>query len=181
MPRERCTLPRDARNTAATAIPPKNLRVSRFAEQPRRSKRDHQAKKLQYRRARMPSRKMVPIPTSEKEPFRNARVVAPAPPDEQLEGAVRGLPKTALPKTECRVKFLGPRWSSLPMNSTRSATRRPKFCVSEKICLGTRPQRRSRECGAETITSGKECSATFRLRSESRRIIRCDRSERWWM
>jgi hypothetical protein len=129
----------------------------------------------------MPSRKMVPIPTSEKEPFRNARVVAPAPPDEQLEGAVRGLPKTALPKTECRVKFLGPRWSSLPMNSTRSATRRPKFCVSEKICLGTRPQRRSRECGAETITSGKECSATFRLRSESRRIIRCDRSERWWM
>jgi len=53
----------------------------------------------------MASKKMAPIPGSEKRPLRGARVVAPAPSDERLEVTLRLRPKTALPSAEDMLKL----------------------------------------------------------------------------
>jgi kumamolisin len=45
----------------------------------------------------MASKKMVGIPGSEKEPYRDARAIAPAPSDERLEVTLRIRPKNSLP------------------------------------------------------------------------------------
>jgi hypothetical protein len=55
----------------------------------------------------MTSRKMVSIPGSEKQPLKDARVVAPAPSDERLEVTVRVRPKNALPQPQEMLKFSG--------------------------------------------------------------------------
>jgi kumamolisin len=55
----------------------------------------------------MASNKMIPIPGSEKQPVRDARVVAPAPADERLEVTVRVRPKNPLPKAEDMLKLSG--------------------------------------------------------------------------
>jgi len=55
----------------------------------------------------MTSKKMVSIPGSQKQPYRNARVVAPAPSDERLEVTLRIRPKNALPKPQDMLKLSG--------------------------------------------------------------------------
>jgi kumamolisin len=55
----------------------------------------------------MASKKMVAIPGSQKQPLRDAHVVAPAPSDERLEVTVRVRPKNALPKAQDLLKFSG--------------------------------------------------------------------------
>jgi kumamolisin len=53
----------------------------------------------------MASNKMVSIPGSQKQPVRDARIVAPAPSDERLEVTVRVRPKNPLPKAEDMLKL----------------------------------------------------------------------------
>src|SRR5262250_2452213 len=53
----------------------------------------------------MASKKMVKIPGSEKRPYKNARVVAPAPSDERLEVTVRLRPKNPLPLPQDMLKL----------------------------------------------------------------------------
>ncbi len=55
----------------------------------------------------MTSRKMVSITGSEKQPLKDARVVAPAPSDERLEVTVRVRPRIALPQPQEMLKFSG--------------------------------------------------------------------------
>ena len=52
----------------------------------------------------MASKKTVPIPGSEKQPVKNATVVAPSPSDERLEVTVRVRPKIALPNAQDMLK-----------------------------------------------------------------------------
>jgi kumamolisin len=53
----------------------------------------------------MASKKMVSIPGSQKQPYRNARVITPAPSDERLEVTLRVRPKNALPKPQDMLKL----------------------------------------------------------------------------
>jgi kumamolisin len=53
----------------------------------------------------MASKKMVKIPGSEKQTYRNARVIAPASSDERLEVTLRLRPKTPLPKAQDMLKL----------------------------------------------------------------------------
>ncbi len=55
----------------------------------------------------MASKKMVSIPGSQKQPLKDAYVVAPAPSDERLEVTVRVRPKNPLPKAADMLKFSG--------------------------------------------------------------------------
>jgi kumamolisin len=56
------------------------------------------------------AQKMVPIPGTDKQPFRDAKVIANAPLDERLEVTVRLRPRSPLPNPEDLLKF-----SSTPM------------------------------------------------------------------
>src|SRR5215472_12637617 len=53
----------------------------------------------------MASKKMVTISGSQKQPYRNARAVAPAPSDERLEVTIRIRPKNILPKAQDIMKL----------------------------------------------------------------------------
>src|SRR5216683_2295430 len=53
----------------------------------------------------MASKKMVVVPGSQKEPYRDARVVAPAPSDERLEVTIRIRPKNSLPTAQDMLKL----------------------------------------------------------------------------
>ena len=53
----------------------------------------------------MASKKMVAIPGSQRQPYRNARVVALAPSDERLEVTIRVRPKNSLPKAQDMLKL----------------------------------------------------------------------------
>jgi kumamolisin len=53
----------------------------------------------------MASKEMVDIPGSEKRPYKNARIVAPAPSDERLEITVRVRPKNPLPEAQDMLKL----------------------------------------------------------------------------
>jgi len=55
----------------------------------------------------MASKKMVSIPGSEKQPLKDAQVVAPAPSDERIEVTVRVRPKNSLPNARDMLKFSG--------------------------------------------------------------------------
>ena len=48
----------------------------------------------------MASNKTVAIPGSRRTPYRNAKIIAPAPSDERLEVSIRVRPKNSLPKPE---------------------------------------------------------------------------------
>src|SRR5271168_4823643 len=51
------------------------------------------------------AQKMVSIPGTDKQPFRNAKVIANAPSDERLEVTVRVHPKNPLPDPQDLLKF----------------------------------------------------------------------------
>src|SRR5271168_666989 len=53
----------------------------------------------------MASKEMANIPGSEKRPYKNAHIVAPAPSDERLEVTVRVRPKNPLPKAQDMLKL----------------------------------------------------------------------------
>ena len=53
----------------------------------------------------MASKQMVPIPGSEKKPFRDAKVIAPAPSDERLEVTLRLRPGNPMPNPQDMLKF----------------------------------------------------------------------------
>ena len=52
----------------------------------------------------MASKKMVPIRGSQKQPLRDAHVIAPSPSDERLEVTLRVRPKNAMPKARDLLK-----------------------------------------------------------------------------
>ena len=53
----------------------------------------------------MASKKMVAIPGSKKDPYRDARAVAPSPSDERLEVSIRIRPKNSLPEAQDMLKL----------------------------------------------------------------------------